>query len=72
MQSLFAAVAHDSEQQIFVDLENQRISIEGISTSELFEISPYKKHCLMNGLDDIDYLISKKTEIEKFEEKAIA
>lgn len=72
LQALFAAVAHDSEQDIFVDLEHQRISIEGVSTSEVFEISPYKKHCLLHGLDDIDYLISKKSKIKKFEEKAIA
>jgi 3-isopropylmalate/(R)-2-methylmalate dehydratase small subunit len=72
LQALFAAVAHDSEQHIFVDLEHQRISIEGVSTSESFEINSYKKHCLLNGLDDIDFLISRKAAIEKFEEKSIA
>jgi 3-isopropylmalate/(R)-2-methylmalate dehydratase small subunit len=72
LQSLFAAVAQDSEQKIIVDLENQFISIEDINARELFAINSYKKHCLLNGLDDIDFLISKKKEIKEFEEQAIA
>jgi 3-isopropylmalate/(R)-2-methylmalate dehydratase small subunit len=72
LQSLFAAVAQDSEQKIIVDLENQFISIEDINARELFAINSYKKHCLLNGLDDIDFLISKKKKIKEFEEQAIA
>jgi len=72
LQSLFAAVAQDSEQKIIVDLENQFISIEDIHARELFAINSYKKQCLLNGLDDIDFLISKKKEIREFEEQAVA
>ena len=72
LQTLFAAVTQDSEQKIIVDLENQLISIEDINARESFEINPYKKHCLLNGLDDIDFLISKKDVIKEFEEQAVA
>ena len=72
LQTLFAAVAQDSEQKIIVDLENQLISIEDINARESFAINSYKKHCLLNGLDDIDFLISKKNVIEEFEEQAVA
>jgi 3-isopropylmalate/(R)-2-methylmalate dehydratase small subunit len=71
LQTLFAAVAQDSEQKIIVDLENQLISIEEINARESFEINSYKKHCLLNGLNDIDFLISKKNAIEEFEEQAV-
>ena len=70
--ALFAAVTQDSEQKIKVDLENQLISIEDTKASESFAINSYKKHCLLNGLDDIDFLISKKKVIEEFEEQAVA
>jgi len=72
LQQLFDAVEQNPEQKIAVDLEDQLISIEETSKSESFEINAYKKHCLLNGLDDIDFLISKKKEIEEFENKAIA
>ena len=48
------------------------ISIEDINARESFAINSYKKHCLLNGLDDIDYLISKKNVIKEFEEQAVA
>ena len=70
--TLFAAVAQDSEQNIKVDLENQLISIENTKARESFAINSYKKHCLLKGLDDIDFLISKKKVIEEFEEQAVA
>jgi 3-isopropylmalate/(R)-2-methylmalate dehydratase small subunit len=72
LQQLFDVVEQNPEQKIKVDLESQLILIEGTDKSESFEINAYKKHCLINGLDDIDYLISKKNEIEEFEKKAIA
>ena len=71
LQTLFNAVTQDSEQKIIVDLESQLISIEGSDTSEPFAINSYKKQCLLNGLDDIDYLISKKKVIKEFEEQAV-
>lgn len=51
--------------QIIVDIEEQSIEINGIKES--FEIDSYKKICLLNGYDDIDYLISQKIKIEAFE-----
>ena len=50
-----------------VNLEAQTISIKGTDLSEAFEIDPYKKTCMINGYDDIDYLLSKKELIEAFE-----
>ncbi len=62
LQSIF-----NSNSQLEVDLENQTIKILATGQQEKFEISAYKKHCLVNGLDDIDFLLSNKKEIEKFE-----
>ncbi len=52
-----------------IDLPTQRISIPTKNLSEEFPIDPYKKMCLMNGYDDIDYLISQKEAIEAFEKR---
>ena len=52
---------------IKVDLENQSIEIVATQEKEKFEINPYKKTCMLNGYDDIDYLLSLKNEIEVFE-----
>lgn len=52
---------------ITVDLPNQTVSIQG-GPSEKFDINPYKKSCLSNGQDDIDYLLSLREEIRKFDE----
>lgn len=51
---------------ITVDLEQQTISLDD-GTSESFDINPYKKACLINGYDDIDYLLSLREEIKQFE-----
>lgn len=51
---------------ITVDLENQKVILED-GSSESFEINQYKKTCMMNGYDDIDYLLSLRDEIKKFE-----
>ena len=51
---------------IAVDLENQKVTLED-GSSESFEINQYKKTCMMNGYDDIDYLLSLRDEIKKFE-----
>ena len=72
LSTLFESVEHNPEQLISIDLKNQDISITGTNESEKFDINPYKKHCLINGLDDIDFLISKKKEIEEFERQPVA
>lgn len=59
--------AQSSETELVVDLEKQSITISTTGESESFDINPYKKTCLLNGYDDIDYLLSIKPAIEKFE-----
>lgn len=52
---------------IEIDLEKQQISVPSIQVTHTFEINPYKKVCIMNGYDDIDYILSMKDKIEDFE-----
>ncbi|WP_249414443.1 3-isopropylmalate dehydratase small subunit [Marinifilum caeruleilacunae] len=67
LSKVFAAVEEDNNQKLLVNLEEQSISLNGVK--EEFEINPYKKNCLLNGFDDIDYLLNKKENIEEFEEE---
>lgn len=71
LKELFNAIDSRPSTQIQVDLESQSIHFEGtdVTVKEKFEISPYKKTCLLNGYDDIDYLLSMKEEITAFEKK---
>ncbi len=64
LQKIFAE-GPDSE--LLVDLEKQSITINRTGESASFDINSYKKTCLLNGYDDIDFLLSMKPEIEKFE-----
>ncbi len=57
----------DKEATISVCLEDQTITIDATGAIETFEINAYKKTCLLNGYDDIDYLLSNKAAIENFE-----
>ena len=68
LQKLFSAVQKDAAAQIEVDLEKQTITILASGEQEHFDINPYKKECLMNGYDDIDYLLSIMNDIEQFED----
>src|SRR6476659_5507223 len=69
LAALFRAIEQDSSVKINVDLPGQTISLEKDSETgiEKFDISQYKKTCLLNGYDDIDYLLSMKDEITDFE-----
>jgi len=67
LAKLFAAVEADSHAQVEIDLENQFIKISATGEQESFEINPYKKACLINGYDDIDYILSNKGLVEEFE-----
>jgi 3-isopropylmalate/(R)-2-methylmalate dehydratase small subunit len=67
LADIFAAVNSDSGSTLTVDLENQTITNNTTGKTESFEINEYKKECLLKGLDDIDYLLSKKPLIEAFE-----
>ncbi|MBQ0056461.1 MAG: 3-isopropylmalate dehydratase large subunit [Bacteroidales bacterium] len=68
-QELLSTVAADANAVVTVDLPNQTVTNEATGHSEKFEINGYKKHCLLNGFDDIDYLLTKKSDIEQYENK---
>lgn len=67
LAGIFSDVNEDSKMTLTVDLENQTITNNVNGKSESFIINVYKKECLLNGLDDIDYLLSKKDLIEAYE-----
>lgn len=67
LQELFAAVQKDPATEVVVNLEEQTITITATGSKEQFDINSYKKTCLLNGYDDIDYLLSMRSEIEAFE-----
>jgi 3-isopropylmalate/(R)-2-methylmalate dehydratase small subunit len=70
LQKIFTAIRKDPTTRIHVDLETQTISLPS-GESETFEINNYKKTCLLNGYDDIDYLLSIRGEIEQFEKQIL-
>lgn len=67
LQKIFIAIKANPDAQIEINLEEQYIKILATGEQESFEINKYKKTCLLNGYDDIDYLLSVKKEIEEFE-----
>ena len=67
LAELFASIKADPKTKVRVDLPNQTITNLVTGKSENFEINGYKKHCLMNGLDDIDYLLTNKEKTEAYE-----
>lgn len=67
LAEIFSSISKDPKATLTIDLENQTITNNSTGKSESFEINPYKKECLMKGLDDIDYLLSKKNSIEQYE-----
>jgi 3-isopropylmalate/(R)-2-methylmalate dehydratase small subunit len=69
LSSIFELIENDENTLLIVDIQQQTISIKDTNLVESFEINPYKKTCLINGFDDIDYLLSLKSEIESFETK---
>lgn len=69
LQTLFEHIFKYPDTRVEVDLEQQTALIQHTSIRTHFEINPYKKICLLNGYDDIDYLVSKTADIEAFERK---
>lgn len=67
LQELFASIAQDHNTLVEVDLPRQTVTNKSTGRSEQFEINGYKKHCLINGLDDIDFLVANKDKIEAWE-----
>ncbi len=68
LAELFKSIENDPKTEVQVDLPRQTVTNKATGKSEHFDINGYKKHCLMNGLDDIDYLLENKDKIEKWEE----
>jgi 3-isopropylmalate/(R)-2-methylmalate dehydratase small subunit len=74
LAEVFSALEQDPDTKLTVDLASQRIALSksgSVELSEKFNISNYKKTCLLNGYDDIDYLLSMKEEITSFENKRL-
>lgn len=70
LQKIFDEIDKDPNTSFKVNLQEQTFTIIATGESSHFDINPYKKHCLQNGLDDIDYLVEMKEQIELFETKA--
>ena len=67
LKELFDSIHADPKIEVEVNLPEQTITNKATGKSEHFEINAYKKHCLMNGLDDIDFLLTNKDKIEAWE-----
>ncbi len=68
LTELFGSINQNPQSTVKVDLQNQTVTNDATGKSESFEINVYKKECLLNGFDDIDYLLSKKQQIESYEQ----
>ena len=69
LAELFDSIKNDPKTEVEVDLPHQTVTNKATGKSEHFEINGYKKHCLMNGLDDIDFLLENKEKIEAWEQQ---
>ena len=68
LAELFDSIKQNPKMEVEVDLPNQIVTNKATGRQEKFEINGYKKHCLMNGLDDIDFLVENKDKIEAWEQ----
>ena len=69
LQELFSTIQNNPDAEVEVNLPNQTVTNKATGRSEHFDINGYKKHCLMNGLDDIDFLVANKDKIEQWEKR---
>lgn len=67
LAELLKSIEANPEMEVEVDLPNQIVTNKATGNSEHFDINGYKKYCLINGLDDIDFLLQNKDKIEKWE-----
>ena len=67
LSELFRCIAADHATKVEVNLPEQTVTNLATGRKEHFEINAYKKHCLINGIDDIDYLVGNKSMIESWE-----
>lgn len=70
LSELFSSIESDPQTEVEINLPQQTLTNKRTGKSEHFDINPYKKHCLEEGLDDIDFLLSNQTLIEQWEQKA--
>ena len=68
LAELFASIEADAKTQVEVDLPQQTVTNKATGRQEHFDINAYKKHCLMNGLDDIDFLVENQNKTELWEQ----
>ena len=71
LQLIFDSIKNNPSIKLRINLIEQQVSISGLSEKEKFEINPYKKENMMNGFDDIDYLLNMKSEIRSFASKRL-
>ncbi len=71
LDKIFTAIEADPKAELTIDLPAQTITIVATGESESFAINGYKKHNMLNGFDDIDYLQAMKAEINEFAEKSL-
>ena len=71
LAELFETIAADPKAKVRVDVPAQTVTNLATGRSESFELNGYKKYCLMNALDDIDYLLEQKSKIEQYEKKSV-
>ena len=71
LHEIFTAIENNPKTIFDVNLQAQTMSVEGSNINVNFDIDPFKKQCLLNGMDTIDYLISKRDIIEKFQQQHI-
>ena len=69
LEELFASIEADPATKVRVDAPNQTVTNLATGRSQSFELNAYKKYCLMNALDDIDYLLLQKDKIEAYEQR---
>lgn len=71
LQLIFDSIKNSPNIKLKINLIEQEVSINGLLQKEKFEINPYKKENMMNGFDDIDYLLNIKSEIKNFASKRL-
>ena len=72
LDEIFSEINQDREAQIEIDLENQTVTLLKKGIQEKFDINAYKKTCLINGFDDIDYILGHRNLILEYEEGLVA
>ena len=69
LAELFDSIRQNPKTEVEVDLPQQKVTNKATGRSEHFDINGYKKHCLMNGFDDIDFLVENQEKTEQWEQQ---